>query len=342
MTCELLDCDGDGVGDGDDNCIGVPNAGQIDSDSDGSGDACETARDNCSDLNTGTAAFVGADLRGCGIQSSSVAVDFTDADLSCSYMNGQRFVGGGTFVRTNMSRVYISGSNVTGNNRFEETNVTDMFCGGSSIRGCALGLVGSQSMCSQLETLEECTDCGNRVLDPSEECDLGTQNSNTYPTSSCSMTCELMDCDGDTVADGEDNCLGVPNADQADTNSDGVGDACETARANCNDLNTGTATFVDADLRGCRIGSSSVAVDFTDADLSCSYMNGQNFLGDGTFLRTNMSGVYVSGSNFTGNNRFEETNVTDMVCVGSNVQGCTLDVVGSHACARLDQLAVCQ
>ena len=33
--------------------------------------------------------------------------------------------------------------------------------------------------------------------------------------------------DGDGVADDLDNCLNVANADQADADSDGVGDACE-------------------------------------------------------------------------------------------------------------------
>lgn len=36
------------------------------------------------------------------------------------------------------------------------------------------------------------------------------------------------DADGDGVADAEDNCPGVSNADQADEDGDGVGDACET------------------------------------------------------------------------------------------------------------------
>jgi len=35
------------------------------------------------------------------------------------------------------------------------------------------------------------------------------------------------DTDGDGVVDGEDNCPSVANADQADSNNNGVGDACE-------------------------------------------------------------------------------------------------------------------
>jgi len=42
-------------------------------------------------------------------------------------------------------------------------------------------------------------------------------------------TCECPDGDADTVCDETDNCPEVPNHDQADTDADGVGDACEDA-----------------------------------------------------------------------------------------------------------------
>ena len=35
------------------------------------------------------------------------------------------------------------------------------------------------------------------------------------------------DGDGDGVLDGEDNCVGIPNEDQADADNDGQGDACD-------------------------------------------------------------------------------------------------------------------
>lgn len=42
------------------------------------------------------------------------------------------------------------------------------------------------------------------------------------------MQIPLVDTDGDGVADGIDNCPAVANADQADSNGNGVGDACDS------------------------------------------------------------------------------------------------------------------
>ena len=50
-------------------------------------------------------------------------------------------------------------------------------------------------------------------------------------------TCQ--DVDDDSVPDGIDNCPGVPNPDQEDTDGDGWGDACDTDLCPCEGLRAG-------------------------------------------------------------------------------------------------------
>ena len=91
---------------------------------------------------------------------------------------------------------------------------------------------------------ESCDFCGDGLDDPGEECDDGNELSDD----GCSASCLLEDADGDGVGDPDDTCPGFDdgldddgdarpdacdncpvdsNADQADEDQDGVGDACE-------------------------------------------------------------------------------------------------------------------
>ena len=48
----------------------------------------------------------------------------------------------------------------------------------------------------------------------------------TLPTVTPGTGVAVSDIDGDGIADGADNCPTIANADQADSNSDGIGDVC--------------------------------------------------------------------------------------------------------------------
>ena len=82
----------------------------------------------------------------------------------------------------------------------------------------------------------------------------------------------VPDSDGDGVVDNLDNCVLVPNADQRDTNGDGLGNICDA------DLNNdGTVNFGDL----AQFKSNFLGTD-PDADLNG---NGQIDFGDLALLR---------------------------------------------------------
>jgi hypothetical protein len=72
------------------------------------------------------------------------------------------------------------------------------------------------------------------------------------------------DADSDGVTDAEDNCPAAPNADQADEDGDGTGDACETQEAQTITFPTlPDRTFGEADFTVSATASSGLEVNFT-------------------------------------------------------------------------------
>jgi len=106
--------------------------------------------------------------------------------------------------------------------------------------GCADCVVESGWVCDAAEPSVCGPDsfCGDGGVDTGEDCD----DANDVIGDGCSDACDVetgwwcdaaepslcsADGDGDTVPDDRDNCPNVANADQADDNNDGVGNACE-------------------------------------------------------------------------------------------------------------------
>jgi len=73
--------------------------------------------------------------------------------------------------------------------------------------------------------------CSDNDGDLCDDCSQGSFDvNNDGPDADADGICDvsdLSDSDGDTIADKDDNCPKEPNADQADTNNNGIGDACE-------------------------------------------------------------------------------------------------------------------
>jgi cysteine-rich repeat protein len=66
--------------------------------------------------------------------------------------------------------------------------------------------------------------CGNGVVEPGEACDLGRRQNGK---GCCTDACTLVDRDADGTCDPRDHCPDVADPTQADTDHDGLGDACD-------------------------------------------------------------------------------------------------------------------
>ena len=62
-------------------------------------------------------------------------------------------------------------------------------------------------------------------------------NETTEPIEDKNETVEIMDADNDGIADSTDNCVNNPNPDQADIDSDAIGDLCDLDRDGDNIIN---------------------------------------------------------------------------------------------------------
>lgn len=154
------------------------------------------------------------------------------------------------------------------------------------------------------------------------------------------------DCDADGVPDAADDCPGVPNADQADANHDGVGDACEAAFANCQlftQVPFVPRSYAGMDLRGCAIApvlagapDAGAPLDFRGANLTCAAMEATGAW-NADFTNATMSrfNAYVNvsgaGPSFSGAQLDDACfdGIADVAFDGTKLTGAWLRITGS-------------
>ena len=237
------DSDNDGVSDSADNCPTIANANQADNDSDGIGDVCDADDDN---------------------DGLSDVVDCFPTDASKAFRIGDSCDDGNA-------------------NTNDDTIGTDCTCGGTSGNDADNdGILDGADNCptdsnaNQLNTDND---------DEGDACDIDDDNDGVMDSFDCNPTdatksfkigdicddglttttndkidanCQCVgqgDTDGDGISDSVDNCPGMPNADQADLDNNGIGDLCDDDRDG-----DGTANAED-----CEPDNSNVATKAGDA-----------------------------------------------------------------------------
>ena len=205
----LNDADGDGLSYGSDNCPLVFNPSQKDTDSDGVGDACDCVGQEC-----GPDGYGGT----CGE---------CEEGFECSpqgHCKAMWCVGEGDFLELEEDTLPCC----------EGLTALPYF---KMIPGDDCDAAECCFWCEATDLLV-CTKCGDGVCGPGESA-CNCEDCPCYP---------MLDSDNDGVVDVEDNCPGVPNPDQTDTDLDGVGDACDPDIDNDGTPNTEDCGPYDAEV----------------------------------------------------------------------------------------------
>ncbi|MHC5109207.1 MAG: InlB B-repeat-containing protein [Planctomycetota bacterium] len=235
------DTDNDQLADCEDNCVGTSNVDQLDADGDGLGDACDSdddndgivdANDDCPGSPVGTS--VGTD--GCEI----VDPDVPDADDDGVPDEDDLCAGSDADAIVDESGCADDQVDADADGICDATAPVDgpSQCTGSD--NCREVPNASQLDFDNDGSGNACDDDDDDdgVADNIDQCDR-TADSQVIDADGCSDA--DVDRDGDGICDpgvtatgpssctGSDNCVDVENADQADADGDGVGDACTPA-----------------------------------------------------------------------------------------------------------------
>ena len=198
------DADDDGVLDGADNCPRVANAGQGDTDGDGTGNACDLTPNGDTDSDG-----VDQAVDNCPVVSNPSQID-SDGD--------------GKGDACDPTPVGDTDSDGVGNTTDNCPTVANTAQGDADGDGKGDACDTTPTGDVDNDGVDDLTDNCMTLANPEQtDTDGDGQGDACDPTPQG----DAADADGDGVPDGSDNCPGVANPGQADKDGDGVGDTCD-------------------------------------------------------------------------------------------------------------------
>lgn len=273
----LYDTDSDGTGVADDNCPTISNADQSDMDMDGEGDSCDSDIDGDGVFNDSTIdqefAFSDSELSNVGfsfgvtgtngylaqtftvgvdgaLESVFVPIDCSSGDLQIEIRSTN---GSGVPLATILDSKTLASGPTT--RSFSEIDLNDSDASDLSVAsGDVLAIVayssgdcfwplatsGSYSSGASYFSGNGVSFSGSSSdarpfaikIRPAEQdnCPLianADQADGDMDGEGDACDIDTNDADSDNVSDSQDNCPAIPNADQADADGDGVGDVCD-------------------------------------------------------------------------------------------------------------------